>query len=444
MKTKKNRVVPKLRFPEFRDGGDWEEKNLIDVADKGVKWSFIGGPFGSNLKASDYTNKGVRVIQLQNIGDGEFVNDSKIYTSVEKADELLANNIYPHDIIMSKMGDPVGRACIIPDTHDRYVMCSDGIRLVVDEDKYSKYFVYSFINSDTFRASVESKSTGSTRKRIGLSHLKNLPLLIPSLPEQQKIADCLSSLDDLINAENEQLDALQEYKAGLLQQLFPAEGETTPKLRFAEFKDDGDWEEVSLIDVADKGMKWSFIGGPFGSNLKASDYRNKGVRVIQLQNIGDGEFVDDSKIFTSVEKADELLANNIYPNDIILSKMGDPVGRACIIPDTHDRYVMCSDGIRLVVDESKYSKYFIYSLINAPFFRSSIESKATGSTRKRIGLSHLKDLKLVVPNLKEQQKIANCLSSLDNLIQAKDEKIKTLKTHKQGLMQQLFPVMDGK
>ena len=443
MKTNKTSVVPKLRFPEFRDGEVWEEKKLIDVADKDVKWSFIGGPFGSNLKASDYTNKGIRVIQLQNIGDGEFVGDSKIFTSVEKADELLANNIYPHDIIMSKMGDPVGRACLIPDTHSRYVMCSDGIRLVVNEDEYSKYFVYSFINSDTFRALVESKSTGSTRKRIGLSHLKSLSLLIPKLPEQQKIADCLSSLDALINAESEQLDTLKEYKAGLLQQLFPAEGETMPGRRFSEFQDDGDWDEVSLIDVTNSNIKWSFIGGPFGSNLKASDYTSDGVRVIQLQNIGDGEFVDDSKIYTSKEKADELLANNIYPNDIIMSKMGDPVGRACIIPDTHERYVMCSDGIRLVVDEEKYSKYFIYSLINSPFFRSLIESKSTGSTRKRIGLSHLKDIQLLAPKLKEQQKIANCLYSLDNLIQAKDEKIKTLKEHKQGLMQQLFPTMDG-
>src|SRR5690554_3710423 len=141
-KQNKKGLVPELRFSEFEEEGEWVKKKLIDVTDKHVKWSFIGGPFGSNLKSSDYVSDGVRIIQLQNIGDAEFMDDYKIFTSEEKANELLSNNIYPGEIILSKMGDPVGRACLIPDNHPRYVMCSDGIRLVVDQEKFSKYFVY--------------------------------------------------------------------------------------------------------------------------------------------------------------------------------------------------------------------------------------------------------------------------------------------------------------
>jgi type I restriction enzyme S subunit len=191
------------------------------VTDKKIKWSFIGGPFGSNLKSSDYTDNGVRIIQLQNIGDAEFFDDYKIYTSEQKANELLSCNIYPGDIILSKMGDPVGRACLIPDNHDRYLMCSDGIRLVVDEGAFSKYFIYSLINSASFRDLVEKTATGSTRKRIGLDELKNLPFSVPKLKEQQRIADCLSSLDALITSQAEKLDALKTHKKGLMQQLFP-------------------------------------------------------------------------------------------------------------------------------------------------------------------------------------------------------------------------------
>jgi type I restriction enzyme S subunit len=191
-------------------------------------------------------------------------------------------------------------------------------------------------------------------------------------------------------------------------------------------------------------VRWSFTGGPFGSNLKASDYTSEGYRIIQLQNIGDGEFYDNYKIYTSIDKAEELLSCNIYAGDIIISKMGDPVGRACIIPDFLDRCVMASDGIRLVVDESKYSKYFIYSLINSNGIRQSIEKKATGSTRKRIGLDELKEIELMIPKkLEEQQKIASCLSSLDTLITAQAEKIEQLKLHKKGLMQGLFPKIMG-
>jgi type I restriction enzyme S subunit len=184
----------------------------------------------------------------------------------------------------------------------------------------------------------------------------------------------------------------------------------------------------------------NFTGGPFGSNLKASDYTSEGIRIIQLQNIGDGEFNDDYKIYTSEEKANELLSCNIYSGEIILSKMGDPVGRACIIPDNIVRCVMASDGIRLVIDDKKYSKYFIYSLLNSKRIREAIEKKSTGSTRKRIGLDELRGVELIIPKeLKEQQKIADCLSSLDTLIIKQLEKIEQLKLHKKGLMQGLFP-----
>ena len=213
--------VPARRFPEFQGTKRWERARLIDTADRLVKWSFIGGPFGSNLKSSDYVEDGVRIIQLQNIGDGEFFDNYRIFTTLEKADELRSNNIYPGEIIMSKMGDPVGRACLIPDLHDRYVMCSDGIRLVVDEKVHNKYFVYSLINSPLFRATVEKAATGSTRKRIGLAELKSLPMRLPSRAEQQKIADCLSALDALIAAQALKVSDLKTHKKGLLQQLFP-------------------------------------------------------------------------------------------------------------------------------------------------------------------------------------------------------------------------------
>ena len=123
--------------------------------------------------------------------------------------------------------------------------------------------------------------------------------------------------------------------------------------------------------------------------------------------------------------------------------MGDPVGRACLIPDNHPKYVMCSDGIRLVVDEQRHSKYFIYSLINSSQFRALIEKTATGSTRKRIGLDDLKNLPMLVPAKDEQEKIAYCLSSIDEIIAEQDKKIRVLKSHKKSLMQQLFPLVDG-
>jgi type I restriction enzyme S subunit len=156
-----------------------------------------------------------------------------------------------------------------------------------------------------------------------------------------------------------------------------------------------DWDVTLFSEFADKNKKWSITGGPFGSNLKTSDYTNDGVQIIQLQNIGDGIFYDDSPIYTSIEKANELISCNIYPGEIILSKMGDPVARACFIPPKGERFLMASDGIRLVVDEKKFDKIFVHEYINSPFFRNRAFEISTGSTRLRIGLPELKRLKVI-------------------------------------------------
>lgn len=205
---KKKMIAPKLRFKGFKD--NWGRESLIDVADKKVKWSFTGGPFGSNLKSEDYTESGVRILQLQNIGDGEFHDDYKIYTSERKADELLSCNIYPGEILISKMGDPVARACKVPFGVKRYLMASDGIRFVPDSSKYDQDFIYHSINHNYFRNAAITLGTGSTRKRIGLTELKTINFSLPSLPEQQKIASFLSAVDEKIQLLNRKKQILEQ------------------------------------------------------------------------------------------------------------------------------------------------------------------------------------------------------------------------------------------
>lgn len=427
-KQTKNKIVPKLRFREFSKGEKWIETSLNELG------KIISG---LTYRPDDVKDQGLLVLRSSNVKNGEIVLNDCVYVD---PDIKGANLSEPNDILICVRNGSkalIGKNALIP---DGLPTCTHGAFMTVLRSATPR-FVYQLFQSDSYFQQVNN-DLGATINSINGGNLLRYKFYVPEPPEQQKIADCLSSLDELITAESQNLEAFKEHKKGLLQQLFPAEGETVPKRRFAEFKDSGGWVEISFIDVADKNVKWSFTGGPFGSNLKSSDYvtNTDAIRIIQLQNIGDGEFHDDYKIFTSKDKAEELLSCNIYPGEIILSKMGDPVGRACLIPKTHARYVMCSDGIRLVVDEKKYSKYFIYTLINSEHFRPLVGKTATGSTRKRIGLDDLKNLSMVVPShIKEQHKIAGCLFSLDELIKSQAEKIDALKEHKKGLMQQLFP-----
>lgn len=432
MSDKGKNLIPGLRFPEFRDIEGWGVEPLDSIA-------------------LFYKGKGISKSDIDPLGGVPCIRYGELYTIYgEVIDRIFSRTNLPlPELFLSQSNDVV-----IPSSGETKIdiakascVLLNGVALGGDlnvlRSTNANGIFLSYLLNGPCKAGIARKAQGVTVVHLYASQLKLLNVPIPKLPEQQKIADCLSSVDELIIAERKRLSSLKNYKKGLMQDLFPTEDEVTPKLRFSDFKNTAPWKKIKLIDVADKAKKWCFIGGPFGSNLKASDYVEDGVRVIQLQNIGDGRFINNYQIFTSEEKANELLSNNIYPGEIILSKMGDPVGRACLIPDTHSRYVMCSDGIRLVVDEQNHSKYFIYSLINSSQFRTLVEKTATGSTRKRIGLDDLKNLPMLVPAKNEQEKIANCLSSIDEIIAQQDKKIRMLKGHKKSLMQQLFPITDG-
>ncbi|WP_342332883.1 restriction endonuclease subunit S [Pedobacter sp. FW305-3-2-15-E-R2A2] len=412
-----NKLIPELRFPEFVNDGEWLDKSLIDTADKKVKWSFTGGPFGSNLKASDYTLSGFRIIQLQNIGDGEFNDDNKIYTSIEKANELLSCNIYSGDIIISKMGDPVGRACIIPNFLERCVMASDGIRLVIDEKNYSKYFIYSLINSKQIREAIEKKSTGSTRKRIGLDVLREVELIVPkSIKEQKKIADCLSSLDGVITAYNQKLELLKEHKKALMQNLFTQEGETVPKYRFPEFANDVEWVEKKLGQIANN-LDSKRI--PITSNQ-----REKGdIPYYGASGIIDyvkGYIYDDNLLCISEDGANLIDRN--YPIAFSIT------GKTWVNNHAH-----------VLKFENSSTQLLVEKYLNS----ISIEDFLTGMAQPKLNRGNLDIIPIPLPkNPKEQQKIASCLSALDELITAQVKKIEQLKQHKKGLMQGLFPKMN--
>ncbi|WP_187176448.1 restriction endonuclease subunit S [Algoriphagus sp. AK58] len=425
----KPKLIPELRFPEFEMDGEWEEKPLISIANKNVKWSFTGGPFGSNLKASDYMSSGIRILQLQNIGDGEFLDEYKIYTSLEKADELLSCNIYAGDIILSKMGDPVGRACIIPDHLERCVMASDGIRFVVNEIKYSKYFIYSLLNSKQIRKVIEKKSTGSTRKRIGLNELKEVQLPLPrNLQEQQKIASCLSSLDELITANRAKLEALQAHKKGLMQNLFPQEGQTVPNFRFPEFEDDGEWEEKKLREIA------TLLSGGTPSKSEES-YWNGTIPWISASSMHKLEIWDSELKIT--EHAINAGTRLVEEGTILILVRGSMLFNKVPICVTM-KPVSFNQDVKALILKQHYDKQFI--LYNLLAHENNIPIDKTGIGAGKIGSEELKGLTLFIPKSeKEQQKIAACLSEVDKLITAQTEKIDRLLQHKKGLIQGLFP-----
>ncbi|MRS17230.1 hypothetical protein GJV06_20300 [Enterobacteriaceae bacterium RIT691] len=288
--------------------------------------------------------------------------------------------------------------------------------------EYVKHFIEAL--------NLERFDEASSVPTLNRNNVHCLSCVFPPLVEQEKINEVIRCWDKAISVTEKLIEKCQQQKKTLMQVTLSG----NKRVLGCSSK----WLFVKLVDVAKK-EQYSFTGGPFGSDLKSSDYTDSGIRILQLQNIGDGFFIDDYKIYTSKEKADELHGCNIFPNDIIISKMGDPVARAAIIPIFSERYLMASDGIRLSVDQSKYDTAFIHYVICHKDFRKKAIEKSTGSTRKRIGLSDLRGIEIYIPStLKEQQEIARILTAADREIELYQQKLAALKQEKQALMQQLL------
>lgn len=373
---------------------------------------------GLTYKPEDVATSGTLVLRSSNIKNTRLDFKDCVFVRVDLPERV---KVRKNDLLICVRNGSkklIGKCALITDAVAGQAF---GAFMAVFRAPNNEY-VFQVFQSGLIQRQIQN-NLGATINQITNKDLKSYWIALPDSEEQKTIAEALSDADSWIESLALLIEKKRLIKHGAMQELM------RPK---------AGWEVKRLGEIADQNIRWSFTGGPFGSNLKSSDYTSDGVRVIQLQNIGDGEFIGDSEVFTSFEKAEELVSCNIYPNEIILSKMGDPVARACIIPNDHDRYLMCSDGIRLAVNKRENDSYFICHYINSPYFRNQAENNSTGSTRKRIGLVTLRNLELIVPNGEEQSRIAKILVAMDSEIKSLEQTLSKARQIKQGMMQQLL------
>lgn len=312
------------------------------------------------------------------------------------------------------------------------------------EDEVTSKFIFYILQSNHFQSQFYNALTGLIGG-VSLSNLRNFNFPLPSIQEQFSIVYFLnqqtSLIDEIITRKEKQIELLKEKRQATINEAVTKGINPNAKMRDSRIEWLGeipeDWE-LRNLEVVAKDNRYSITGGPFGSDLKNEEYTEHGVRIIQLQNIGVGEFCDDYKIYTSEEKADYLFSSNIYPGEIIIAKMADPVARACIVPNTADRFIMASDGIRLEVDNDRFITKFIEYSINSKYFNYQAELNSTGTTRLRIGLTTLKKLKLLLPQLTEQVEIVEYLESYNKIFLEIFEKlslqIQKLKEYRQSII----------
>ena len=358
--------VPKLRFTEF--SGEWDEKpiNKLLTIGSGKDYKHLSegdipvyGTGGYMLSVNDYLYDGESVcIGRKGTIDKPFFLIGKFWT----VDTLF----YTHSF----------NGCL-------------------------PKFIYSCFQNINWKDHNEAGGVPSLSKVI----INKIEIKIPDPKEQQKIANCLSSIDTLITAQTQKLDTLKAHKKGLMQQLFPATGETIPKRRFPEFRDVGNWEEKPI-------GKLLTIGS--GRDYK---HLSKG----EIPVYGTGGYM-------------------LSVNDYLYDGESACIGRK----GTIDKPLFLT-GKFWTVDTLFYTHSFneclpkfIYSCFQNIKWKNHNEAGGVPSLSKVI----INKIEIKIPKPDEQQKITNCLTSIDDLITTQTKKIESLKAHKKGLMQQLFPASE--
>jgi len=418
-RDKKPGLVPRLRFPEFREAGEWiivTVGDFFDLTDKPEKISIFDKNKVLTVKLHA---KGVVKSEKTTLSGG-----ANYFT--RKAGQFIFSKI---DLLNGAFG-------VVPDELDGFVSSSDVPAYSFDA-KHSSGFFVNWLKANYERLTIERTGTSSTLKRVSPETFLALPIPSPTLMEQRKIADCLSSLDEKIAAATQKLDVLKTHKKGLMQQLFPAEGETVPRLRFPEFREAGEWEEHEIGSLSIKvGSGITPLGGD-------KNYKTEGRIFVRSQNIGWGELLLEDVVFIDEEIHATFGATEIKEFDVLLNITGASIGRSAVadsrIAGGNVNQHVCI--IRVVLD--KLNPFFLNQFLISGRGQKQIDSFQAGGNRQGLNFSQIRSLKIPIPPIRsEQQKIADFLTSLDDLIAAQAQKIELLKRHKKGLMQQLFPVLD--
>lgn len=377
------KYVPQLRFPEFVNDGEW---NITAVAD--VIHTIVPS---KKLKSSEYKNEGEFPIidQSQNYIAGYSDDSSALLNTDNKTCVIFGDH-----------------TCSLKSVDFPFIQGADGIKIFYsDEDLILTRYLYQYLLAHPLNAK-EYKRHFSELREIKVIYPKNIS-------EQRKIADCLSSLDSYIDALKNKLEQLKEHKTGLMQKLFPAKGMTVPEIRFPEFRDDGEWSILNLADIIHTITP--------SKKLKSSEYKNKGKYPIidQSQNYIAGYSDDSSALLNTDNKTCVIFGDH-----------------TCVLKSVDFPFIQGADGIKIFYSDSPcITTAYLYVYLSA----HPIVSKEY----KRHFLE-LKEIDVLYPaNKKEQDKISESFTSIDEVIDRCINKINTLELFKSGLLRQLFPKIAG-
>ena len=417
-KDTKQEVVPTLRFPKFHGSKGWDLKPLSDYLTEYRQKSD-----GRSKVHYVSLSKGI-VNQIEYLGRSFSADDTSHYKLVK-----------PYDVVYTKSptGDfPYG---IVKQNFNPYnVIVSPLYGVFTPNNQYIGYIIHSIFESairlNNYLSTLIQKGAKNTIQISNDTFISKEILLPDNEDEQQKIADCLSSIDALIKATENKIDELKAHKKGLMQQLFPAEGKTVPQYRFPEFQNAGEWKPYRLNDFG------SFFRGLTYSTADVSN-DNEGIGVLRSTNIQDNRLIlDRDLVFVNKTCTAE---QRLKKGDVVICMSNGSktlVGKNAEFDQDISYDLTIGAFCSIFRPKNIFAKY----LLQTDSYTKFISLAIGGGNINNLKNSDLENFIQFTPvKPKEQQKIADCLSSIDDLIVSQTKRLEALKIHKKGLMQQLFP-----
>lgn len=401
-------LVPKRRFPEFLNAGSWDFQPLREVAIYSPdKVSSASLPDGSYLSTESI-----------------LPDFSGIKRAATRAPVARVGKFLPGDILVSNIRPYLKKIWLASFSGG----ASNDVLIIRAKAKIDRTYLATLLKNERFVDYVSATAKGVKMPRGDTTSLMDFPCPIPpNTDEQQKIADCLSSLDAVIAAEGDRLATLNDYKDGLKQALFPAPGQTTPRLRFPEFQNAGEWKETTIGEVG-------------------SFYYGKSAPKWSLEEGAPTPCVRYGELYTKFGPliTETISKTNIAPENLRFSKGGEIlVPRVGEKPDDFGRNcsLLTLSGIAIgemisVFETDQNALFFTF------YFRHLYQEFAKvveGQNVKNLYYTELEPIKIYRPSMPEQGRIAQCLLILEQLVEASKVKLADLRSHKSGLMQQLFP-----
>lgn len=397
---------------------EWDVKLLNDICEVNPKKEILN------------ENDRVSFISMEQVSNsGGVINTSdRIYKEVSKGYTGFRNK----DVLLAKITPCFenGKRALVDNLINGVGFGSTEFHVLRSKEKISSSnFLYYYINTHRFRSLAELNMTGSAgQKRVPTTFLNEIKLVVPTLKEQEKIADILSTVDSQIDDTDKLIEKTKELKKGLMQRLL------TKGIGHTEFKK----TEVGEIPV-----EWevgnNFINIFSGFGFKLNEYVDNGIPLVRINNVTHGKILDEDWCYLPNSYKDLYKEYMLKKGDILLA-LNRPITRGelkiCVV--NMKSSILYQRVGKLVMDEERYYPKFFYYYMQSNLFMKKLEAGLVGTDQPYIKNSEFKEMKFVIPSLNEQKQIVDILSSVDTQIEEYENKKMKLEELKRGLMQKLL------